>query len=118
MKYILILSFLILLFPFIIHDSLSSSEYFVSNTKGSYNLGCELDSSCFEPYIVKIESGDTVTWENNDDAIHVVLSGNPNSGHDGMFDSGFLKMNESFSFKFISEGNFGYFCTLFLNYDM
>ena len=33
MKYILILSFLILLFPFIIHDSLSSSEYFVSNTK-------------------------------------------------------------------------------------
>ena len=47
----------------------ANSEFFVSNTKGSYNLGCELDNSCFEPYIVNIQVGDTVTWTNDDDAI-------------------------------------------------
>ena len=57
----------------------ANSEFFVSNTKGSYNLGCELDNSCFEPYIVNIQVGDTVTWTNDDDAIHVVVSGAPNN---------------------------------------
>ena len=96
----------------------ADSEFFVSNTKGSYNLGCELDNSCFEPYIVNILAGDTVTWTNNDDAIHVVVSGAPNSEsfkdfEDGeLFDSGFLKSNETFSHKFLEEGIFGYFCTL------
>ena len=95
-----------------ISDISASSEFLVFNTKGSYNLGCELDNSCFEPYLIKISVGDTVTWQNNDDAIHVVVSGDQNSGQTTMFDSGFLKMTESFSFKFNSEGNFGYFCTL------
>jgi glucose/arabinose dehydrogenase len=90
----------------------ASSEFFVYNTKGSYNLGCELNNSCFDPYVLKIDVDDTVTWKNSDDAIHVVVSGNPNSGHDQLFDSGFLKINESFSFSFNTEGNFGYFCTL------
>jgi glucose/arabinose dehydrogenase len=97
---------------FLVQDTYADSEYFVYNTKGSYNLGCELDNSCFEPYITKIMVGDVVTWENNDDAIHVVVSGDPNSGTDGLFDSGFLKMNESFSYTFNSDGNFRYFCTL------
>ena len=97
---------------FIVQNVYAESEFFVYNTKGSYNLGCELDNSCFEPYNQRIQIGDIVTWINNDDAIHVVVSGEPNSGADGLFDSGFLKMNESFSFTFDSEGNFRYFCTL------
>tara|TARA_B100000029_G_C17526686_1_gene941882 strand:+ start:17 stop:1618 length:1602 start_codon:yes stop_codon:yes gene_type:complete len=71
-----------------------------------------MNNTCFEPYITKISSGDIVTWINNDDAIHVVVSGDPNSGPNGLFDSGFLKMNESFSFEFSSEGNYSYYCTL------
>ena len=77
-----------------------------------------MDNSCFKPYIVNILVGDTVTWTNNDDAIHVVVSGAPNSEsfkdfEDGeIFDSGFLKSNETFSHTFIEEGIFGYFCTL------
>ena len=106
------------LFFYTLPDVNANSEFFVSNTKGSYNLGCELDNSCFKPYIVNILVGDTVTWTNNDDAIHVVVSGAPNSEsfkdfEDGeIFDSGFLKSNETFSHTFIEEGIFGYFCTL------
>tara|TARA_B100001540_G_C15798655_1_gene638864 strand:- start:32 stop:1723 length:1692 start_codon:yes stop_codon:yes gene_type:complete len=96
----------------------ANSEFFVSNTKGSYNLGCELDNSCFEPYIVNISIGDTVTWTNNDDAIHVVVNRTANtaqlenSQNGEFFDSGFLKSNESFSYTFNQEGMFEYFCTL------
>ena len=106
------------LFFYTLPDVNANSEFFVSNTKGSYNLGCELDNSCFKPYIVNILVGDTVTWTNNDDAIHVVVSGAPNNEsfkdfEDGeIFDSGFLKSNEIFSHKFLEEGVFGYFCTL------
>jgi len=106
------------LFFYALPDVNANSEFFVSNTKGSYNLGCELDNSCFNPYIVNILVGDTVTWTNNDDAIHVVVSGAPNSEsfkdfEDGeIFDSGFLRSNETFSHTFIEEGIFGYFCTL------
>ena len=106
------------LFFYTLPDVNADSEFSVSNTKGSYNLGCELDNSCFEPYIANILVGDTVTWTNNDDAIHVVVSGAPNSEsfkgfEDGeFFDSGFLKSNETFSHKFLEEGIFGYFCTL------
>ena len=101
-----------ILSSYFIQDAAGTSEFFVYNTKGSYNLGCELDNSCFDPYISKIDIGDIVTWMNNDDAIHVVVSGNQNYGSNELFDSGFLKMNESFSFTFNEEGNYEYFCTL------
>ena len=101
-----------ILSSYFIQDAAGTSEFFVYNTKGSYNLGCELNNSCFEPYILKIDTGDVVTWKNNDDAIHVVVSGDQNDSSNELFDSGFLKMNESFSFTFNVEGNFGYFCTL------
>ena len=113
----IIFSVFFLLF-YTLPDVDANSEFFVSNTKGSYNLGCELNNSCFEPYIVNIQVGDTVTWTNDDDAIHVVVSGAPNNesftdSEDGeIFDSGFLKSTETFSHTFLEEGLFGYFCSL------
>ena len=120
MKYFFLLFLLgfIVSSTFITHNAYSDSEFFVYNTKGSYNLGCELNNSCFEPYILKINVGDIVTWKNNDDAIHVVVSYtsdtelSENLENGALFDSGFLKTNESFSYTFDKEGNFGYFCTL------
>ena len=95
-----------------INEVNANSEFIVYNTEGSYNLGCELDKTCFEPYFLKIGIGDTVTWINSDDAIHVVISGNANDGPDGFFGSGSLKTNEAFSFTFDKEGNYQYFCTI------
>ena len=106
-----LLGFIIFSF-YLVNEVNADSEFFVHNTKGSYNLGCEADNTCFEPYFLKIDIGDTVTWVNNDDAIHVVISGNPNDGYDGFFASGTLKTNEVFSFTFDKEGNYEYFCTI------
>jgi glucose/arabinose dehydrogenase/plastocyanin len=93
----------------IFQNAYSESEFFIDIDKGSYDLGCELDNSCFIPYVVKIDIGNTVTWINNDDAMHVVVSENTEQP---IFDSGFLKTNESFSHTFNTTGNYGYFCTL------
>ena len=112
-NYFIFALFLFVLSTFyVVNEVNANSEFFVYTPNGSYNLGCELDNSCFEPHIVRIESGDTITWINNDDAIHVVTSGNPNDGSNGFFDSGFMEMNGTFSFTFDMEGNYEYFCTL------
>ncbi|SVD37600.1 uncharacterized protein METZ01_LOCUS390454, partial [marine metagenome] len=35
---------------YMVNEVNANSEFIVYNTKGSYNLGCELDKTCFEPY--------------------------------------------------------------------
>ena len=73
--------------------------------------GCDETNTCYIPSKISIRQGESVTWLNEDAAFHSVTSGtyeNPN----GMFDSGHLDPNESFSIKFEESGTFDYFCTL------
>jgi len=73
--------------------------------------GCDETNTCYIPSKISIKQGESVTWLNEDAAFHSVTSGtyeNPN----GMFDSGYLDPNESFSIKFEESGTFDYFCTL------
>jgi len=79
---------------------------------GTSFRGCETNNECYIPFGVKIDVGDTVIWTNEDLAFHTVTSGNPTDGPDGNFDSGMFKIDEQFSQKFESSGNFDYFCTL------
>ena len=53
-----------------------------------------------------------VRWENRDDTLHTVTSGTPQGGNSGMqFDSSYLAAGGSFDVKFISSGNYNYYCT-------
>ena len=73
--------------------------------------GCEETNNCYIPSQISIKAGESVTWLNEDAAFHSVTSGkydNPN----GMFDSGHLDPNESFTIKFDESGTFDYHCTL------
>ena len=73
--------------------------------------GCDETNTCYIPSKISIRQGESVTWLNEDAAFHSVTSGtyeNPN----GMFDSGYLDPNESFTIKFEESGTFDYFCTL------
>ena len=80
----------------------------VTNAPGSSTPGCE--PNCFVPSTVTIEAGETVTWENTDNAAHTASSGTAQDGPDGVFDSSLMMVNGSFSFTFDSAGTYPYFC--------
>jgi plastocyanin len=60
----------------------------------------------FAPLTVTIAAGTTVTWTNRDDEPHTVVSDG------GLFRSGALDTNESFSFKFDKPGTYHYACSI------
>ena len=62
--------------------------------------------------IVKILTGDTITWKNADTAAHTVTSGTARDGPDDVFDSGLFGPGKSFSYEFTEEGNYPYFCLI------
>lgn len=92
--------------------SFASSEYIVNIENDSYNLGCEQDNSCFTPYIIKIDIGDKVTWENTDSAIHVIKNLDDSIEPINYIESGLIKSGNSFTKSFVDEGVFLYFCPL------
>ncbi|MGI0018850.1 MAG: cupredoxin domain-containing protein [Nitrososphaera sp.] len=66
-------------------------------------------SNSYSPNPVEIKAGETITWINDDSAVHTVTSS------DGAFDSGVLRRGETFSFTFDKEGEYPYFCALHPN---
>jgi plastocyanin len=60
----------------------------------------------FAPLTVTVTAGTTVTWTNHDDEPHTVVSDT------GLFRSGALDTNESFSFKFDKPGTYHYACSI------
>ena len=99
---------------------ISSQEYVfaadahdVRITQNSYNKGCEIKENCYSPSQISVKVGDTITWINDDDALHTVTSGSPVGGPDKVFDSGLLKMNRSFSYTFIEDDkSYSYYCVV------
>ena len=95
-----------------ISSSNDNNSIQVSIVKGATTLG---DKS-FLPNPITIKVGDTITWTNNDNTIHTVTSGIPNTPTVGqIFDSGLTSLispSKTFSHKFINAGEFSYFCRL------
>ena len=60
----------------------------------------------FAPAALTVHAGATVTWTNNDDEPHTVVS------DAGLFRSGALDTGESFSFKFDRPGTYRYACSI------
>ena len=60
----------------------------------------------FGPQDLKVKIGQTVTWVNDDDIPHTVVSGAR------LFKSKVLDTGDSFSFTFTKAGAYGYFCSL------
>lgn len=63
----------------------------------------------FQPKLIEIPAGATVTWTNEDNIDHTVTSGTPDSpGAD--FDSGAFGRGQSFTATFDRPGDYAYFC--------
>ncbi|HET7284250.1 MAG TPA: multicopper oxidase domain-containing protein [Nitrososphaeraceae archaeon] len=82
----------------------------VSIVHGAATLG----NKAFSPNLIRIKVGSTVTWINDDNNLHTVTSGIPNTANAGQtFDSGLTALimpTKIYSHKFTNTGEFSYFC--------
>ena len=60
----------------------------------------------FSPAALTVRAGATVTWTNKDDEPHTVVSDT------GLFRSGAMDTNESFSFRFDKPGSYHFACSI------
>jgi plastocyanin len=60
----------------------------------------------FNPTPLTVKAGSTVTWTNMDNEPHTVVSDT------GLFKSGGMDTNESFSFKFDKPGTYHFACSI------
>jgi plastocyanin len=66
----------------------------------------KIDNFSFGPATLTVAVGTTVTWINNDDIPHTVVS------TDKAFRSKVLDTGEKFSFTFTKAGEYPYFCSI------
>ena len=65
-----------------------------------------IQASAFTPETITVTTGTTITWTNKEGSIHTVTSDT------GLFNSGNMGINGTFSFKFNVAGTFLYHCIL------
>jgi plastocyanin len=66
----------------------------------------KIDNFSFGPQTLTVAAGTTVTWTNNDDVPHNVVS------DDKLFKSKALDTNDKFSYTFAKPGTYNYFCSV------
>ena len=73
---------------------------------GAEETQVKIDNFTFSPQQLTVKSGATVTWINQDDIPHVVVS------DVRQFKSNALDTDDKFSFTFSTPGEYSYFCSL------
>lgn len=73
----------------------------------------------YNPEDLEVAAGTEVTWTQGDAGFHTVTSGTVEQGGagvtvspDGIFDSGDIETDDSFSFTFDEPGTFPYYCEI------
>jgi amicyanin len=68
-------------------------------------MAVKIANFAFDPANITVPVGTTVTWTNLDSVSHTVTSDT------GVFESGTLSHNATFSYTFNSRGTFSYSCS-------
>lgn len=76
------------------------------NTGGTTPGQVLIRNMSFDPSPLTVVAGTKVTWKNQDGVTHTVTS------NTGLFDSGNLGANQSFSYTFSTPGTYEYYCKL------
>ncbi len=101
-----------LLLVILLASGCSDDTYGSPNNSGGGNPGANevwLQGFAFNPATITVSAGTTITWTNKDNVIHTVTSGAPGSPN-GLFNSGNLGQNVTFTFTFASAGTYPYYC--------
>jgi plastocyanin len=90
--------------------SKSSSMYGMGNNNGSSGSpGANevwIEGMAFTPSVITVAAGTTITWTNKASIAHTVTSDK------GLFDSGDISSNGTFTFKFTTAGSYPYHCAV------
>ena len=70
-------------------------------------VAIKIDNFSFNPSTVTVPAGTEVTWTNQDDIPHTVVSDDKTT-----FKSRALDTDEKFSFTFVNKGTYNYFCSI------
>jgi len=65
----------------------------------------------YDPQVVDVAIGTTISWDNADNTVHTVTSGEPPASADGIFDSEMMAAGDSFNFTFTETGSYNYYCS-------
>ena len=65
----------------------------------------------YDPEVVDVAVGDTVSWDNADNTVHTATSGQPPADADGVFDSEMMSAGDVFEYTFTEAGSYDYYCT-------
>lgn len=66
----------------------------------------DIESFSYQPALINVTAGTTVTWTNHDSVAHTVTA------NDGSFDSGSIEADGgTFEFTFSEPGTYSYHCT-------
>ncbi|MDE1726649.1 MAG: hypothetical protein KGH89_05225 [Thaumarchaeota archaeon] len=89
----------------------SGTQVTISRGASATNGTCSA-TSCFNPNILNINIGQTVTWTNTDTVGHTATSGKPSDSQTGtVFDSSLIAAGKSYtSTAFNTAGTYNYFC--------
>ena len=68
-----------------------------------------MQTSALSHQSVSINAGDTISWTNDDTAVHTTTGGSISTGTTGTFDSGLIQSGVQYEYTFDSAGTFDYF---------
>ena len=83
----------------------AAALFLVATPALAADVAVKIGNFTFGPQEVKVKAGTTVTWTNEDDIPHTVVS--PNN-----FRSQVLDTDGTYSFTFTTPGTYKYFCSL------
>ena len=76
-------------------------------TRSPGGIEVKIDNFSFGPMTMTVAAGTTVTWTNDDDVPHTVVSDDKTT-----FKSKALDTGEQFSYTFTKPGKYAYFCSV------
>ena len=85
---------------------LVAAATFAARSAPATDAEVDIDQFTFLPQRITVKAGTTVTWINDDDVPHTIVSSSK------VFKSKALDTADKFSFTFTTPGTYDYFCSL------